>query len=32
VAEIALGQLVIALLLVTGSETGRKVARVLVFL
>jgi len=30
--EIALGQLVIALLLVTGSEAGRKVARVLVFL
>lgn len=30
--EIALGQVVIALLLVTGSETGRKVARVLVFL
>jgi hypothetical protein len=30
--EIALGQLVIALLLVTGSEMGRKLARVLVFL
>jgi hypothetical protein len=30
--EIALGQVVIALLLLTGSESGRKVARVLVFL
>src|SRR6185369_8030328 len=30
--EIALGQVVIALLLVTGSDMGRKVARVLVFL